>query len=81
MLSGENDLSNVQLEMKCKCRTPSDLAVFVCSSGSRPEGELQVSHDLHPGAKGSLPRHTAAGLSGIPTSLAQQQPRQVLHTH
>lgn len=46
--------------------------------GPEPEGELQVSVDVHPGVKGRLQRSTTAQLSRILKSLTQQQPRQVM---
>lgn len=45
--------------------------VCVCRLGSEPEGEFQVSHDVHPGVKGRLSGFTAAELSWISKSFTQ----------
>lgn len=45
---------------------------LMCFSGTRPKGEVQVSSNVHPGAKDGVQRPTAAAyLSGVFESLTQ----------
>lgn len=64
MLIGCYTKTNMNSEHVCL----SAVSVFV---GPKPERELQISHDVHPGVKVRIQRHAAAELSGIPESVAQ----------
>lgn len=78
---GTLPLSSVKLQTKRANGNPGWTFVFelcfffvfsqclFCCLGPKSEGELQISHDVHPGVEVRLPRDTVAELSGISASL------------